>query len=116
MTARPAWRPALALAAAAAVAALAANILGEYELTTLTAVIAGVVVGFGLAELVLAIGRRGGPAVAVAVAAVAFGCLAWAGWLDSDRGVEAFPPTAWVGAALAAAVAAVRTGRAPARP
>lgn len=105
----------MALALAAALAALAAYVLGEYELTPMTAVAAGVVVGFGLAEVVLVVGRRPGPLPAVVVAALGAAALLWAGWLDTDRGVEPYRATAWVGAAVAAAVAGVRTARAPER-
>lgn len=108
-------RPVLALALAAVLALLAAYVLGEYELTPVTALIAGVVVGFGLAEVVLVVGRRAGLVVAVAVAALAAACLLWAGWLDTDRGVERYRATAWLAAGVAAAVAGVRTARAPAR-
>ena len=108
-------RPVLALVLAAVVAVLAAYVLGEYELTPVTALLAGVVVGFALAEVVLVVGRRSGVAPAVVVAAMAAGALLWAGWLDTDRGVEPYRATAWAGAAVAAAVAGVRTARAPAR-
>ena len=104
-----------ALVAAAAVAALAANVLGEYELTPLTALVSGLVIGFGLAELVVVVGRRTGVVQAVVVAALTVGALLWAGWIDSDEGVEPYPATAWVGAGVGAVVAAVRTGRSPAR-
>lgn len=108
-------RPALALMLAAAIGALAAYVLGEYELTPVTALVAAVVIGFGLAEVVLVVGRRAGVVPAVVVAALAAGTLLWAGWLDTDRGVEPYRATAWAGAAVAAAVAGVRTARAPAR-
>ena len=108
-------RPVLAVALAAVLALLAAYVLGEYELTPLTALVSAVVVGFGLAEVVLLVGRRPGVVPAVAVAVLAAGSLLWAGWLDTDRGVEPYRATAWLAAAVAAAVAGVRTARAPAR-
>lgn len=95
---------------AALAAALAAFILGEYELTLGVAVIAGVVIGFGLAELVTTLGRWHGMVPALVAAVLTVGSMLWAGWIDSDEGVEPFPANAYVGAAAGAAVAVV-TGR-----
>jgi hypothetical protein len=108
-------RPTLGVLAAAVVAALSANILGEYELTPVVAVVAGLVVGFGLAELVLTVGRWPGLVPAVVVGVLAACSLLWAGWIDTDEGVEPYRATTYVGAVVAAATAAVRTARAPAR-
>ena len=108
-------RTTLAVLAVAVVAVLAANILGEYELTPLVAAVSGLVIGFGLAELGILAGRWRGPLPVVLVAVLAGLALLWAGWIDSDEGVEPFPATAWLGAVAAAGSAALRTLRAPGR-
>ena len=107
-------RRTLALLAAAAVAALTAVILGEYVLTAGTAVAAGLVVGFLLAEVVLGIARWRGLAPALTVALLGGGSLAWAGWIEAGRGVAPIRATVWLGVAIAAVVGAVRLRPRPA--
>ena len=97
-----------ALAAAALAAALAALIMGEYELTLATAAATGLVLGFGLPEVVLAISRWRGLVPAAATGALAGGSVLWAGWISSGRGVAPLRATVWVGVLLAAVVAAAR--------
>lgn len=96
------------MVAAAAAAALTALIMGEYELTLATAGAAGLVVGFGLPEIVLGIARWRGTVPAVLGAVLAGGSLAWAGWISSGEGVAPIRGTVWVGVAIAAGLAAVR--------
>lgn len=98
----------LALVAAAAVAALTALILGEYELTLGTSVAAGLVVGFGLPEVILGIARWRGAVPAALGSLLAGGSIVWAGWISSGRGVAPFRATAWIGVALAAVLCAGR--------
>jgi len=47
--------------------------------------------------------------VAAVTAALAFGGIAWAGWIDSSEGVEPVKGLVWVAAVLAAVAAALRT-------
>lgn len=101
-------RRTLALLAAAAAAVLTALVLGEYVLTAGTAVAAGLVVGFLLAEIVLGIARWRGAVPAVTGAVLAGGSLAWAGWIEAGRGVAPIRSTVWVGVVIAAALAAAR--------
>ena len=101
-------RRTLALVAAAAVASLTALILGEYELTLATAAAAGLVVGFGLPEVLLGIARWRGLVPAALGAVLAGGSLLWAGWIGAGEGLAPIRSTAWVGVVLAAALAAVR--------
>lgn len=110
-------RRTLGLLAAAAAASLTALILGEYELTLGTATAAGLVVGFGLPEIVLAIALWRGVVPAVLVAAMAGGSILWAGWISSGRGVAPFRATAWLGVGLAVVLAGwrLRGGREGAR-
>lgn len=102
---------------AAAVAALGALMLGEYEFTGSLPFIAGPLFGLVIAEVVVGVGRSRAIPVAVGAAAIAFGGIAWAGWIDSTEGVEPVKGLVWVAAAIAAAVAALRTaGRRRPRP
>jgi hypothetical protein len=101
-------RRTLALLAAVAVAVLSALVLGEYVLTAGTAIAAGLVVGFLLAETVLSIARWRGIVPAAAGAALAGASLAWAGWIEAGRGVAPIRSTVWLGVVIAAGLAAVR--------
>ena len=98
----------LALVATAGVAALTALILGEYDLTLSYAVAAGLVVGFGLPEIVLGVAAWRGIVPAALTALLGGGSLAWAGWIASGRGVAPYRATVWVGVVLAAVLAAWR--------
>jgi hypothetical protein len=98
----------LALIGAAACAALAALILGEYELTLWTAIASGVIVGFLVAEVVLITSDwRGGLPAAVA-GAFSGGSILWAAWISSGRGLAPMRATAWAGVVLGGAVSAYR--------
>ena len=98
----------VSLLAGAAVAALGAKILGEYEFTGWFPFVAGVLFGLVIGEVVVSVGRWRGPVPAAAGALLAAGGLAWAGWIDSSEGLEPFPTLAWVAMALGAAAAALR--------
>ena len=101
-------RRTLALLAAGAAAAFIAVVMGEYVLTLWTAIAAGVVVGFLLAEIVLGIAYWRGIVPAVVVGALGAGSLWWAAWIESGRGVGTIEHTAWIGIVLAAVVGAAR--------
>lgn len=94
---------------AAAAAALGALILGEYEFTGGLPFIAGPLFGLVVGEVVVGVGRARALVVALVAAGIAFTGIAWAGWIDSSEGVEPVKGLVWVSAALAAAVAGVRT-------
>ena len=98
----------LALAAATGGAIVIALVMGEYQLTLGTAVAAGLIVGFLLAEIVLSVARWRGVVPAVATALLAGGSLVWAAWIETGRGVAPMPEEGWLAAVLAAAVAALR--------
>lgn len=104
-----ALRAALGLVCAAAAAGLGALILGEYEFSGSLPFVAGPLFGFVLGEVVVGVGRLRTLPVAVVTAALAFGGIAWAGWIDSSEGVEPVKGLVWVAAALAALAAALRT-------
>ena len=102
------WRALLGLAVAAAVAALGALILGEYEFTGTLPWIAGVLFGLVIGEVVVSVGRSRHVAVAAGAAALSFAGVAWAGWIDSTHGVEPVKSLVWVAALLAAAASFLR--------
>jgi hypothetical protein len=102
-------RAVLGLVCGAAAAALGALILGEYEFTGSLPFVAGPLFGLVIGEVVVSVGRARSAAVAIVAGAIAFGGIAWAGWIDSTEGVEPVKGLVWVAAALAAAVALLRT-------
>ncbi|MGQ0831755.1 MAG: hypothetical protein ACT4OV_08765 [Microthrixaceae bacterium] len=102
-------RAVLGLGGGAIVAIVGALILGEYEFTGLLPFAAGPLFGLAVAEVVVGVGRDRSTVVALGAAALAFGGVAWAGWIDSTEGVEPMKGLAWVAAALAAVVAGART-------
>lgn len=95
--------------AGAAAAALGALILGEYEFTGSLPWVAGPLFGLVVGEVVVGAGRSRHLLVAAAAAAVSFGGIAWAGWIDSSQGLEPVKSAVWVSAALAAVCALART-------
>ena len=101
-------RRTLALVAAAAAAAFAALILGEYQLTLLTSIAAGVVVGFLVAETFLLAAEWRGIVPAVIAGVLAAGSILWAAWISSGNGLAPMRATAWVGVVLALLVGAGR--------
>lgn len=101
-------RRTLGLIGAGACAALAALILGEYELTLWTAIASGVIVGFLVAEVVLVASKWRGAVPSVVAAVLAGGSILWAAWISSGRGLAPLRATAWAGVVLGALVSAVR--------
>lgn len=108
-----ALRAALGLVAAALVAALGALILGEYEFDGTLPFVAGPLFGLVIGEVVVGLGRSRGFPLAIAAGAIASAGIAWAGWIDASQGIEPVKGLVWVAAALAAAVAVVRTAGMP---
>jgi hypothetical protein len=101
-------RRTLALVAVAAVSVLTALIMGEYVLTFWTAVEAGLVLGVLLTEIVLGIARWRGVLPALFTGTCGAIALAWAGWIESGRGLAPIRHTVWVGVVFAALVGAWR--------
>ena len=104
-----AWRPIFGLLCAAAAAALGALMLGEYEFTGSLPYVAGPLFGLVIGEIVVGVGRSRAVLVGLVAGALAFGGLAWAGWIDSTQGLEPVKGLAWVAAGLGAATALLRT-------
>ena len=102
-------RQLLALAAGLLAAAGGALILGEYELNGITPIVAGILFGLFVAEIVTAIGRRRDQAAVLASAVIAAVGMAWAAWRSTgpDEEWELVPGTAWAGVVLAAVAAVV---------
>ena len=101
-------RRTLALVAAVAAAGFAALILGEYELTLLTSIAAGVIVGFLVAEAFLLAADWRGLVPGVIAGLLAGGSILWAAWISSGNGLAPIRETAWVGVVLALLVGAGR--------
>jgi hypothetical protein len=99
-------RQLVALLAGAASAALGALILGEYEMRGATPVIAGLLFGVVVAEVVLAVGRSRGPGAVVGSALLASGGLVWAAWISVRHRGTGFPTGGWAAAGLGAVTAA----------
>lgn len=109
MTPVGALRAVVGILCAAGAAALGALVLGEYEFTGTLPFLAGPLFGLVVGEIVVGVGATRSMVAGFAAAALAFGGLAWAGWIDAGEGLEPVKGLAWVAAALAAGVAFVRT-------
>jgi len=108
-------RQVLAIVAGAALAALGAVVLGEYDLRGTTAVIGFPLYAVAVTEVALAVGRRLRPVALAVVAAVVVGGLTWALWISYGHfRNNALPPRlSWVmvGGAVLATLAWGRSGR-----
>ncbi len=103
------WRAVLGVLLGAATASLGALILGEYEFTGSLPYVAGPLFGLVVGEVVVAAGRARSTVVAGAAALLAFGGIAWAGWIDSSSGLEPVRGAVWTSATLGALAAFLRT-------
>ena len=103
----PAVRRLLALAAGAAVAVAGAVILGEYELTGLTPIVAGVLFGVIVAEVMTVVGRRRDNLARGASAVLAAAGMVEGAWIASGDDWHYVAGVVWVGVALAAVAAVV---------
>jgi hypothetical protein len=97
-------RQVLAVAAGAALAALGAVVLGEYDLRGTTAFVGFPLYAVAVTELVLAVGRRLAPLTLAAVAAVVAAGLSWALWISFNhfRNDVSPPWSSWAMVAVAA--------------
>lgn len=96
-------RPLLALAAGAAVAALGANVLGEYEFEGYTPLLAGLLFGAALGEVTAAIARQRTWPLATLTGAISGVGIWWAARISTNFGLRPMPWEAWVATALAVA-------------
>ena len=99
-------RQLLPVLVAAAVAALGALILGEYDLVGATALVAGVLFGAAIAEAAGALARRNfSPRLAVVIGIIAGAGMTWAVWISTNHFRNPVEPTAIAGIVLAAIAA-----------
>ena len=101
-------RQSLAVLAGAAVAAVAAAVLGEYGFDGWAVVGSGVLTGLFVAEAELAVARRGSRLLAVAGGVLGAAALLGAGWISTDHRLGTVAWKGWAAVALAAAAGAVR--------
>jgi hypothetical protein len=94
--------------AGAAAAAVGGLVLGEYPFTGWTPWVAGVLFALVVTEVMITIGRRHGPVVAVGGGVFSAGGLGWAVWISSGRGLEPIPRGGWIAIVLGFVVAMAR--------
>ena len=99
-------RQLLAVVAGAAVAALGALIIGEYEMAGSIALIAGVVYALALAETMTAVAGEPHPALLLVVSALAGAGFAWGLWISTGRDLDFATTEGWAAVSIA-------TGSAP---
>ena len=89
-------RPVPAVLVALAFAALGAVILGEYELAGLRPVLAGVLFGITVAEVLATLARRwaGDPELWAAAALITEAGLVWATWISTGHELDEASTTA----------------------
>ena len=96
-------RVVLGVMAGAAIAALAALMVGEYEIDLWLGVATGALTGLAVGEAIAGIGRVRHPLVALLSAGISAASVVWAGIIDAG-GLEPIHAGVWVGAVLAALV------------
>ena len=99
-------RQLLAVAAGAATAAIGALILGEYSMSGFTPVIAGLLFGLAVAEVVLAVGRHPSTPLAAAAAVLTDAGLVWAAWIQLHNRHQGVPFGVWLALVIGALAAA----------
>ncbi|MDQ3897466.1 MAG: hypothetical protein M3326_09550 [Actinomycetota bacterium] len=104
-------RPPLAVLAGAAVAVVAAAVLGEYAFDGWAVIGAGVLVGLFVAEAMLAVVRSGSRLTAVAAGVLGAGAMLWAGWISTGHRLGTVAWKGWVAVGAAAAAGAIRGRR-----
>src|SRR4051794_30739301 len=98
-------RQLVAAGLAAAVAGLGALMVGEYPFTGWMPYVTGVVFGGVIAEVILAVARRGSVRLAIVAGVLAGGGVAYAVWDDSGYGLRSVANAAWLGVGLSGLVA-----------
>lgn len=102
-------RAGIGLLLGAVASILGAFILGEYQFEGSLPIVAGVLFGLVVAELVVEVGRRRTLVVGVVAGLEAAGGLVWAGWISGGEGLGPIPGGAWLAAGLALVAAVART-------
>ncbi len=109
-------RESLAWVAGAAVAVLAAAVLGEYGSDGWAAVGSGVLTGLFIGEAIVAVARAGSRRLAVGAAVLGAGSLLGAGWISTGHQLGTLAWKGWAAVALAAAAGAIRARETAAAP
>jgi hypothetical protein len=99
-------RQLLAVVVGAAVAALGALIIGEYEMAGTVALVAGAVYALALAEAMTATAKDPHPALIVVVSALAGAGFLWGLWISTGRDLDFATTEGWAAVSIA-------TGSAP---
>src|SRR5437763_10318583 len=107
---RPPMRYAFALLAGAVVAALGGFIVGEYPFRGWTPLVAGILFGLVVAEVMVSIAGGASVWLGLAAAVCAGAGLAYAVWDDAGYGVRPVDTVAWFGIFVGATVAGLRAG------
>lgn len=94
-------RQLLAVLVGAIVASIGAIVLGEYHLTGVVALVAGLLFGLAIAEVVVGVGRRLGRVTMAVTACISGLGFIWALWIDADHFRNRVPASSWAGAAVA---------------
>lgn len=101
-------RAPLALLAGAAVALIAAAVLGEYSFEGWAVVASGLLVGLFVAEAMMAVAGHGTALTATGAALLAAGSLVGAGWTATGHRLGTVGWKGWAAVALAASAGAIR--------
>jgi hypothetical protein len=99
--------PVPAAVAAALVAALGAVILGEYELAGFRPLLAGLLFGITVGEVLATVARTTDGYLLGTAALLAEAGLVWATWISTGHDLRDASATAWVGVAVGAAAGPV---------
>ncbi len=101
-------RPLLSVLAGAAVAVVAAAVLGEYGFDGWAVVGSGVLVGLFVAEAMVAVVRTPARWTVAVASALAAGAMLWAGWISTSHRLGSVAWKGWLAVALAVAAGAFR--------
>jgi len=101
----------LGAAVGALTAALGALVLGEYPFSGLVVLGAGILFGWFVAEVLVAVARWHGTGAAAVGALLAGGGLVWAAWISEGHDLGYLSVEGWLAVALGMAAAAFRASR-----
>ncbi|HEX4979208.1 MAG TPA: hypothetical protein VFV35_04010 [Acidimicrobiales bacterium] len=101
-----ATRPVAGVVTAALASAFGAVLLGEQPLEGTTALVAGVLFGVVVAEVLVSVARAGDGYLALAAGVLTQAGFVWALYIETGHALDEAAPSGWAGAALAAAAAA----------
>ncbi|HEX2849582.1 MAG TPA: hypothetical protein VHN98_03480 [Acidimicrobiales bacterium] len=99
-------RQVVAVLVGVAVAVVGAVVLGEYDLSGRTALLAGLLFGVALAEVMAGVARTADVAMSAAAGLLAEAGLVWALWISTGHRLDLASATGWAGVALGTVAAA----------